>query len=46
MFQDTAPPLNVKDGRSIFAFYPVRLDTNVKLAVSWNLIDEKLHTEY
>ena len=46
MFQDTASPLKAKDGRSIFAFYPVRLDTNIKLEVSWNLIDEGLHTEY
>ena len=34
MFQDTAPPLTVKDGRSILAFYSFRLDTNIKLAVS------------
>jgi hypothetical protein len=40
MFRDTAPPLKVKDGTSILAFYPVRPDTNIKLAVSWDLIDE------
>ena len=33
-FQDTAPPLKVKDSRSILAFYSFRLDTNIKLAVS------------
>ena len=38
-FQDT---LKVKDGRFVLAFYPVRLDTDIKLAVSWDLIDEGL----
>ena len=46
MFQDTAPPLKVKDGRPILAFYPVRLDTKIKLAVSWDLIDEGIQAEY
>ena len=32
--QDTALPLKVKDGRSILALYPVRLDTNIKLSMS------------
>ena len=45
MFPDTIPPLKVNDDRSILAFYPVRLDTNIKLAGSWDLINERLHTE-
>ena len=46
MFSDTAPPLKAKDNKSILALYPVRLDTDIKLAVSWNLIAEGLRTEY
>ena len=42
--RDTALPLKVKDGRSILALYPVHLDTNIKLAVSWYLKNEGLFT--
>lgn len=40
MFRDAAPPLKVKDGKSILAFYPVRPNTDIKLAVTWDLMDE------
>ena len=37
MFPGTALPLKVNDDKS---FILVRLDTNIKLAASWGLIDE------
>ena len=46
MFPDTAPRLKAKVDKYILALYSVRQDTDVKLAVSWDFIDEGLRTEY
>lgn len=46
MFPDTAPRLKAKVDKYILALYSVRRDTDIKLAVSWDFIDEGLRTEY